>query len=239
MDEKFKACLVDGCNKNAAKPGSGRGYCGAHYRKLRRYGDPLAGKSNRASPEECIVDGCSSGAKGKQYCIKHYLRYIRHGDPVGGGAARNALSQWIEDHKDYDGDGCLRWPYGTGGDGRGLVTFRGKRITAPRAMCFAAHGEPPTPQHEAAHSCGKGHEGCTHPKHLRWATVVENHADKVCHGTAQRGEKQWAARLTRDDVRQIRRLSISMSHQDIADLFGIDQSHATNIINRKAWAWLP
>ena len=239
MADRFKACLADGCNKNAGKPGSGRGFCAAHYRKLRRYGDPLAGKTNRSVPEGCAVDGCANSAKGKQYCMKHYCRLLRHGDPLAGRPDNNAAPKWIDAHKCFDGPDCLSWPFGKASDGRGLVTYRGKKMTAPRAMCLAAHGEPPTPKHEAAHSCGKGHEGCTHPGHLRWATTAENHADKVVHGTTQRGEKQWRAKLTRDDVKYIRRLAGTMSHKEIADTFGIDQSHATNIINRKAWAWLP
>ncbi len=52
-------------------------------------------------------------------------------------------------------------------------------------MCILAHGEPPTPKHQTAHSCGKGHEGCINPRHLSWKTNQENSLDKREHGTAQ------------------------------------------------------
>lgn len=187
----------------------------------------------------CSIDGCGNEHKARGLCNAHYHRMKYHGTPTAGRAAVGRPMEWLRAHINHQDDECLIWPFARMGDGTAEVRYHKKGTHAARVMCILAHGQPTTSRLHAAHNCGKGHMGCVNPKHLRWATVVENHADKVCHGTAQRGEKQWAARLTRDDVRQIRRLSISMSHQDIADLFGIDQSHATNIINRKAWAWLP
>lgn len=41
MADKFKACSVDGCNKNAHQSASGaKGWCRAHYTRWSRYGDP-------------------------------------------------------------------------------------------------------------------------------------------------------------------------------------------------------
>lgn len=48
-----------------------------------------------------------------------------------------------------------------------------------RHMCKLKNGDPPTPDHEAAHSCGNGKHGCINPNHLRWATDAENMADTV------------------------------------------------------------
>lgn len=42
---KFKPCSVDGCAGNADRSASGyRGWCGAHYQRWRRHGDPLGGR---------------------------------------------------------------------------------------------------------------------------------------------------------------------------------------------------
>jgi hypothetical protein len=71
-------------------------------------------------------------------------------------------------------------------------------------MRLAAHGEPPTARHEAAHSCGKGHLGCVHPGHLSWKTRNENRADMVRHGMLPRGTIVSTNKLTEDQVREIR-----------------------------------
>lgn len=43
---KFKSCLVDGCEGNASYHAQGSlGYCNRHLNRLRRNGDPLAGKT--------------------------------------------------------------------------------------------------------------------------------------------------------------------------------------------------
>lgn len=51
-------------------------------------------------------------------------------------------------------------------------------------MCQKAHGDPPSPKHDAAHSCGRGHEGCVNPNHLSWKTKKQNQADRITHGTS-------------------------------------------------------
>lgn len=105
-------------------------------------------------------------------------------------------------------------------------------------MCMVAHGEPPTGSHEAAHSCGNGREGCVNPRHLRWATPVENQSDKVAHGTTYRGERHWSAKLTEVEVKEIRALLGTMSQAAIARLYGVDPSAVSEIKSGKTWGWL-
>jgi hypothetical protein len=143
---------------------------------------------------------------------------------------------WIEAHVSYDGDDCLTWPFGRQQDGRvGGVKFAGKSILAARVMCELAHGKPPSPGHEAAHSCGNGHLACINPKHLRWATSVENKADMIEHGTRIRGEKCWNAKLTESAVLAIRELAHTVSKPAIASMFDIEPHHVTRIIRGERW----
>lgn len=91
---------------------------------------------------------------------------------------------FIRAHVADDDGPCLTWPlFIDRVNGHGTVSYCGKLYKAHRYMCELAHGAPPTPDHEAAHSCGKGHEGCIHPKHLSWATHSENQLDRRKHGT--------------------------------------------------------
>lgn len=56
-------------------------------------------------------------------------------------------------------------------------------------------------------------------------------------GYKNRGEGYGQSKLTNPKVLKIRRLAneTSMTHQQIADQFGVTQGHVTNIINRKCW----
>lgn len=61
--------------------------------------------------------------------------------------------------------------------------------------------------------CPDGMEGChndgdpgnNHIDNLRWDTPANNHADKIAHGTTNRGERCGTAKLTLEQVRAIRK----------------------------------
>ena len=136
--------------------------------------------------------------------------------------------KWLEEHLNFSPDECLIWPFAR--------CQRTIEQPAYRAMLRLTKGDPPTPKHEAAHSCGNGHLGCINPKHLRWATHLENEADKIAHGTVAHGERNGHAKLTQDQVLYIR--TASGLQKDIAAKFGIDQSMVSFIKRRRNWAHL-
>lgn len=123
---------------------------------------------------------------------------------------------WLKDHVLHDGDACLIWPFCVNHQGYGQVGYIGRVFKAHRLMCILAHGEPPTPKHHAAHSCGNGHGGCVHPKHLDWKTPQENRMDTNEHGT-DRNHRGKA--LAPDIVLRIRHSP--KSYLEIADEFGV------------------
>jgi len=135
------------------------------------------------------------------------------------------LLKWLEDHVAYDGEACLTWPFCRSKDGRpGAARYKGKQIGAARLMCILAHGEPPFPNADSAHSCGKGHEGCVAPNHLSWKTRQGNVQDTYEHDTIMRGERHYAARLTKQDVIAIR--SDPRTDEELAKVY---ECHSTNI----------
>jgi hypothetical protein len=80
-------CSVEDCGAKHY----GRGLCRAHWKKQRRYGDPLfvTGRKKAGDPwPECSVDGCAAPAKSRGYCKQCYARWLKHGDPTAGGAPR-------------------------------------------------------------------------------------------------------------------------------------------------------
>src|SRR5258708_162153 len=100
------------------------------------------------------------------------------------GRGRGKALAWIMAHVDYDGDGCLPWPFATDTHGYGMFGANGEHHKAHLFMCQQMHGPRPSPKHQASHSCGQGHKACVHPKHVSWKTRSENHLDRRRHGTA-------------------------------------------------------
>lgn len=133
----------------------------------------------------------------------------------------------------YDGDECLPWPFQRTVLGYGLLKLNGSKTTVSRYICGETYGPPPTPKHEAAHSCGNSF--CCNPNHLSWKTHKENEADKLVHNTRCKWERHGRAKLKIDSVREIRSLSGKMSQAKIGEQFGVSQSLISLIHLEKKW----
>jgi hypothetical protein len=151
-------------------------------------------------------------------------------------AERGEVADWIEHIAFHHGDkdACLMWPFYRNANGYGEIMYHGVRQGAHRLMARLVHGEPPSPQHVAAHWCGHGKQGCVNPHHIRWATEAENTADKVRHQSIA-GERHPRARLTNRAVIAIREFAHTLPHQVIADLFDTPVDTIRSAIYRKTW----
>jgi hypothetical protein len=138
------------------------------------------------------------------------------------GRERKALL-WLQERIAHDGDECLIWPFFRDpGTGRGRVGDGSRSPAwAHRVMCELAHGPAPTPKHQAAHSCGKGHEGCVNPGHLSWKTVSDNLLDRRQHGTAKSNPYGQCGVLKPEQIAEIRALKGKMPKREIAEKFGV------------------
>lgn len=203
-----------------------------------RHGSPTGGIASRGAYTECKVTGCSGVPHARGLCDLHYRRFLATGSTELDPARGRPGESWILENRDYGGDDCLEWPFSTNPFGRGMVVFQGKRMTAPRAMCWAAHGAPQSRLMQAAHSCGNGHLGCMNPRHMRWATHMENVIDRAEHGRDRKGEEINTAKLTEKEVREIRKLRGSASCSRIAESYGVTKATVVKIMSRKTWAWL-
>lgn len=228
-----RICSIPDCDKVQ----QARTYCGMHYRRWRLNGDPTINRSQVRLP--CSIDGCEKLRIGHGYCSKHYQRFMKFGDAeyhaqTSPGEPGEYLNSVVLGHSS---DECLIWPFCRTGDGYGSIRFEGSPKLVTRLVCEKVHGRPPTDEHEAAHSCGNGHLGCCSPRHLRWATRIENQADRLSHGTSPRGENCGKAKLTERDVREIR-AGLHEKDAVLAERYGIGRSTVSMIQNKKAWAWL-
>lgn len=131
----------------------------------------------------------------------------------------------------------MLWPYGLNGYGYGKVWVGTRHSPTHRLSCEMTYGPPPTPLHtDAAHTCHT--RACLNPRHLRWATRKENMLDKRRDGTHPEGERHGSAKLTEQDVREIREFaSIHGAEQTyLAELYGVSKSAICLIVSRKNWS---
>lgn len=83
--------------------------------------------------------------------------------------------------------------------------------------------------------CCHGNGTCTDDSldNLRWGTSVENKSDMVSHGTRQCGEQINTAKITADDVREIRRIGYPLRQH--SEKYGITTAMVGFILRRKSW----
>lgn len=142
--------------------------------------------------------------------------------------------QWIINALSSDTNDCLIWPFAKLKNGYGQIGTKAGTARLHRYICEKAHGAPPSSIHEAAHRCGN--RPCGNPKHLRWATPKENHADQVEHGTINRGHRHGQVKLAESDIPQIRASKSTFSA--LSRQYGVSPATIRDVIMRKTWAWV-
>jgi len=107
------------------------------------------------------------------------------------------------------------------------VTVGGKRVAlrVHRAVALAFLGRPPSAKHEVSHC--DGNPSNNHLSNLRWDTRAGNFADKVKHGTHNRGERHPNSRLSNADIDAIR--ASPKCNAQIAIQYGISQEYAQRV----------
>lgn len=169
-------------------------------------------------------------------CRKHYHHAWSNGRiPIKRHQAEHGETEaLLRAYIGHEGDECLIWPFALDTGGYGQASLSGERMAAHRAMCLLAHGEPPFPTAQAAHSCGRPE--CFNQQHIRWATVAANHDDKRQHGTMTQGEKHPRAGFTEAEV-----LAIASSDSGLTELarkHGCTKQAIYGIRTGKTWSWL-
>lgn len=138
--------------------------------------------------------------------------------------------RWLEMHLEHqDREFCLIWPFARAQNGYG-VAGRAGYIRPHRIMCEHRHGPPPSPAHQAAHSCDRGHHACVNPWHLDWKTPSENQCDRFRGQPPKKREK-----LTPEQVDEIRLMKSRERTVDTAARFGVTEANIRQIQAGKIW----
>jgi hypothetical protein len=112
---------------------------------------------------------------------------------------------------------------------------KGKVRQVHRVVSEQVNG-PATDGMDAAHKCGN--RACCNPAHIRWATRSENNADKLVHGTHDRGERHVNSKYIERQVIAFLSDAERMSVRKAALLHGINYAVASRIKKGQAWPHL-
>lgn len=148
---------------------------------------------------------------------------------------------------DRSGD-CWEWTAGRNSHGYGAIRFMG-RLRGAHVVSWILHrGDVPSGMF-VCHRCDN--RACVNPDHLFLGTPKDNSQDMSKKGRGSdfparhpelypRGERVNTAKLTAEQVAEIRRLygprgQGGLTQMQLAEAFGITQSQVSAIVRRKSW----
>jgi hypothetical protein len=238
-------CSILNCNgKYKAK-----GYCDKHYKRFKKYNDPLktewknqftdSSVKNYISNRICKIEGCGGKIRGRGYCLKHHKKLIKYGNPLERKINRDYVhgtpkEKFIKSYQ-LNENGCWIWTAIINKNGYGIICIKRKRILAHR-FSYEFHVKKIPEGMIICHRCDN--PGCVNPNHLFIGTHADNIKDKLQKGRGDcpKGEKCVRAKLTNEKVLQIREMiKDGIFNILIAEKFGVHPNTILAIKKGKAW----
>jgi hypothetical protein len=115
-------------------------------------------------------------------------------------------------------------------DGYPVISINSKQFRMNRfiyAVCFGDISEGLVVRHKC------DNRACINPEHLELGTVVDNNRDRHERGRSIRSEDARTAKLTREQVQEIR--ESNLTHKELHIKYGVSLGHVYKIKNGKIW----
>lgn len=188
----------------------------------------------------CIVEGCNKPHAARGWCQMHYTRWRKYGDPLEARQLQRhgltLMERWESNVE--KSSGCWLWTGYRDPNGYGRIRVNDIPELAHRLAWKLLRGDITSEQH-VLHRCDN--PPCVRPEHLFLGDQIINTADKMAKKRhrfgVSRGEAHGCARLTTDQVREIR-ASVGAS-RIIGEQFGISGRQVREIRARTAWRHIP
>lgn len=140
---------------------------------------------------------------------------------------------WFETKLTTTETGCKEWSACRFKQGYGVVRVDGKNVKTHRISLENSLGRPLKEGMYALHSCNN--PPCCNPDHLREGTNQENVDDKLRADRQPRGETNGKAKLTLEQVNEIRQNIDGLSQYQLADRYGVRRPCIAKIQRGKTW----
>lgn len=139
--------------------------------------------------------------------------------------------------RSIDRDGCRLWQGSYTQDGYGRLRWNGERVTH-RIAYILANG-PIDDDLQVLHRCDT--PACIRPDHLFLGTHTDNMKDMVAKRRSNYGVRNGGAKLTPEQVIEMRRLYATQyySHADLAVMYDISETQVRRILSGRKWPHLP
>ena len=220
-----------------------------HYNRVRTTGDPgPVERVNYPANLQCSAEGCDSKAKFRGVCEVHHRRARR--EVVVASQPSTRVHAWASPEDRLRRVGwtevvrvkklgpCWEWKGRRDRNGYGLVSVGKQKIRFAHRTAFAVwvNGgtEPPSDRY-VCHRCDN--PSCLRPKHLFLGDQFANMGDAKSKRRNANGARQGSAKLTDDQVIEIRAKYVPRKYTQyrLAGEYGVSQAQIGNIVRGRHW----
>lgn len=130
---------------------------------------------------------------------------------------------------------CWNWTASTQSKGYGSFGIGGGKTALAHRVAYQLTRGPVPEGLLVRHHCDN--RICCNPAHLELGTIADNNRDAVERGRTARGEKNGRAKLSAEQVREIRRLRSRENKKivELANLYKMHPRSISNVVNEKYW----